>query len=93
MSASERKRSRCDTTAWVSCTAPLTHAQQALLEHNAKVYMASRSKEKADAAIKDLQQQTGKEAIFLELDLSNLASVRKAAEEFMRCASLALWDG
>lgn len=46
--------------------------------------MASRSKEKADAAIKELQQQTGKEAIFLELDLSNLASVRKAAEEYLR---------
>ncbi|KAH9920280.1 NAD(P)-binding protein [Fomitopsis serialis] len=56
---------------------------KALLEHNAKVYMASRSKEKADAAIKELVQQTGKEAIFLELDLSSLASVRKSAEEFM----------
>ncbi|EPS99625.1 NAD-binding protein [Fomitopsis schrenkii] len=56
---------------------------KALLDHNAKVYMASRSKEKADAAIKELQQQTGKEAIFLELDLSSLASVRKAAEEFL----------
>ncbi|KAI0733894.1 hypothetical protein C8Q72DRAFT_500583 [Fomitopsis betulina] len=56
---------------------------RALLDHNAKVYMASRSKEKADAAIKELQQQTGKEAIFLELDLSNLASVRKAAEEYL----------
>ncbi|KAH9836617.1 NAD-P-binding protein [Rhodofomes roseus] len=56
---------------------------KALLEHNAKVYMASRSKEKVDAAIKELVQQTGKEAIFLELDLSSLASVRRAAEEFM----------
>jgi len=56
---------------------------KALLEHNAKVYMASRSKEKADTAIKELVQQTGKEAVFLELDLSNLASVRKAAEDFM----------
>ena len=52
--------------------------------------MASRSKERADAAIKELQQQTGKEAIFLELELSNLASVRKAAEEFMRCAPITL---
>lgn len=52
--------------------------------------MASRSKERADAAIKELQQQTGKEAIFLELDLSNLASVRKAAEEFLRYGSFAL---
>lgn len=46
--------------------------------------MASRSQEKAEAAIKELKDQTGKEAIFLELDLSNLAFVRKAAEEFLR---------
>ncbi|KAI0961006.1 hypothetical protein AcV7_000228 [Taiwanofungus camphoratus] len=56
---------------------------KALLEHNAKVYMASRNKEKAEAAIKELKIATGKEAIFLELDLSNLLSVMKAAEEFM----------
>jgi len=56
---------------------------KALLEHNAKVYMASRSKEKADAAISELKAQTGKEAIFLELDLSSLASIRKAAEEYL----------
>ncbi|PCH37266.1 NAD(P)-binding protein [Wolfiporia cocos MD-104 SS10] len=48
------------------------------------VYMASRSKDKAEAAIQELKEQTGKEAIFLELDLSNLTSVRKAAEEFLR---------
>jgi retinol dehydrogenase-12 len=56
-----------------------------LLERNAKVYMASRSKSKAEAAIAELKQDTGKEAIFLELDLSSLQSVRKAAEEFIRC--------
>ncbi|CAL1713794.1 unnamed protein product [Somion occarium] len=56
---------------------------KALLEHNAKVYMGSRSKSKADAAIKDLKAATGKEAIFLELDLSSLASVRRAADEFL----------
>ncbi|OBZ71335.1 hypothetical protein A0H81_08860 [Grifola frondosa] len=56
---------------------------KALLEHNAKVYMASRSKNKADAAIAELKTLTGKEAIFLELDLSSLASVRKAANEFL----------
>lgn len=54
-----------------------------LLEHDAKVYMASRSKARAEAAIAELRETTGKEAIFLELDLSNLAKVRKAAEEFM----------
>ncbi|KAL6299640.1 NAD(P)-binding protein [Sparassis latifolia] len=54
-----------------------------LLEHNAKVYLAARSKEKADAAIKDLKELSGKEAIFLELDLASFASVRKAVAEFM----------
>lgn len=58
---------------------------QALLERNAKVYLAARSKGKAEGAISDLKSATGKEAIFLELDLSDLASVRKAAEEFLRC--------
>ncbi|KAH9945575.1 NAD-P-binding protein [Amylocystis lapponica] len=55
-----------------------------LLEHNAKVYMAARSKERAEASIADLKTLTGKEAIFLELDLGDLLSVRKAAEEFLR---------
>ncbi|PCH40328.1 NAD(P)-binding protein [Wolfiporia cocos MD-104 SS10] len=56
---------------------------KALLQHNAKVYMASRSKEKADEAIKHLKEETGKAAIFLELDLSDLSSVRRAAKEFL----------
>lgn len=56
---------------------------EALLEHNAKVYMACRSQEKADAAIQELKAKTGREAIFLHLDLSSLASVKKAAEEFL----------
>ena len=46
--------------------------------------MASRSKDKAMEAIKLLKEETGKEAIFLELDLSSLASVRKAAQAFLR---------
>jgi retinol dehydrogenase 12 len=44
--------------------------------------MASRSKEKAEAAIEKLRAETGKEAIFLELDLADKSSVRKAAAEF-----------
>lgn len=55
---------------------------QALLPKDAKVYMATRSQERAEAAITKLKSETGKEAIFLELDLSSLASARKAAEEF-----------
>ncbi|KAI0754737.1 NAD(P)-binding protein [Daedaleopsis nitida] len=56
---------------------------KALLQHDAKVYLAARSREKAGAAIAYLKQETGKEAIFLELDLASLASVKKAAEEFL----------
>ena len=62
---------------------------QALLNKNAKVYLAARSKSKADAAIEWLKQETGGKApIFLELDLASLKSVKKAAEEYMRCVYL-----
>ncbi|KAG8687070.1 hypothetical protein FRC08_012170, partial [Ceratobasidium sp. 394] len=53
-----------------------------LLSKNAKVYLAARNRGKAEAAIESLRQETGKVPIFLELDLANLASVRKSAEEF-----------
>ncbi|KAI0088800.1 NAD(P)-binding protein [Irpex rosettiformis] len=56
---------------------------KALLDHNAKVYIASRSKTKADVAIQELKKATGHEPLFLQLDLANLASVRQAAEEFL----------
>ncbi|KAK7682531.1 hypothetical protein QCA50_014331 [Cerrena zonata] len=39
-------------------------------ERNAKVYMGSRSRDKAEASIEDLKKLTGKEAVFLEIDLS-----------------------
>lgn len=56
---------------------------KALLEKNAKVYLAARSKSKADEAIKWLKSETnGKVPTFLELDLADLASIRRAAEEF-----------
>ena len=57
---------------------------KALLEHKAKVYLAARSKEKADAAIADLKEATGREAIYLEIDLSSMDSVREAAKVFLR---------
>ena len=69
---------------WPLTKSDLISFSQALLEHNATVYMGSRSRSKAEAAIKDLKESTGKEAIFLELDLSSLTSVRKSAEEFLR---------
>ncbi|KAF5337983.1 hypothetical protein D9758_014325 [Tetrapyrgos nigripes] len=55
---------------------------KALLEHNAKVYLAARSRAKAEAAIEELRKETGREAIWLQLDLADLASVKAAATEF-----------
>ncbi|PIL34948.1 hypothetical protein GSI_02735 [Ganoderma sinense ZZ0214-1] len=56
---------------------------KALLQHNTKVYLAARSKEKAEKAIASLKEATGKEAIFLELDLGSLSSVKKSVDEFL----------
>lgn len=53
------------------------------MQHNAKVYLAARSKEKADKAIAALKEETGKEAIFHELDLTDLAAIKKSAENFL----------
>ncbi|KAF9652077.1 NAD(P)-binding protein [Thelephora ganbajun] len=53
-----------------------------LLEKNAKVYLATRSEARAKAAIAELLVETGKEASWLELDLSSLQSIEKAATEF-----------
>ncbi|KAK0221079.1 NAD(P)-binding protein [Armillaria nabsnona] len=56
---------------------------KALLAHGAKVYLAARSEEKAKEAITKLKEETGAEAIFLSLDLADLVSVRRGAEEFL----------
>ncbi|OSD04094.1 NAD-P-binding protein [Trametes coccinea BRFM310] len=56
---------------------------KALLQHDAKVYMASRNERKAVAAIQELLRETGRRAIFLRLDLADLRSVKLAAQEFM----------
>ncbi|KZO92791.1 NAD-binding protein [Calocera viscosa TUFC12733] len=54
-----------------------------LLLHDAKVYMASRSQERAEAAIAELKGETKKDSIyFLHLDLADLASVKAAAADF-----------
>ncbi|KAK0481149.1 NAD(P)-binding protein [Armillaria luteobubalina] len=55
---------------------------RALLRRNAKVYMAARDEVKARNTIRELLQDTGKEAILLRLDLASLESVRAAAAEF-----------
>ncbi len=56
---------------------------QQLLAHNAKVYLAARSAQKANEAIAELKNETGKQAIFLPLDLSDIPAVRKSAKEFL----------
>ncbi|KAH8110293.1 NAD(P)-binding protein [Phellopilus nigrolimitatus] len=56
---------------------------KALLSHNATVYLAGRSKDKAEEAIKELKETSSNEPVFLQLDLASLASVRQAAEEFL----------
>ena len=61
-----------------------TLSRQALLAKNAKVYIATRNKEKSLAAIEELRKDHGKEAYFLPLDLSDLKSVKSSAEEFLR---------
>jgi retinol dehydrogenase 12 len=55
-----------------------------MLISNAKVYIAGRSAEKIREAIADLKEETGKEALFLRLDLSDLQSVKESAEEFIK---------
>ncbi|KAG9315699.1 hypothetical protein JVU11DRAFT_3346 [Chiua virens] len=57
---------------------------KALLEHNAKVYVATRDEAKSKSAIEELKASTGKEGVFLKLDLGSLKSVKEAAEEFLR---------
>ncbi|KAJ7503700.1 NAD(P)-binding protein [Mycena galericulata] len=56
---------------------------KALLQHNAKVYLAARGREETEKVIDELKRATGQTAIFLELDLASLADVRRAAEEFL----------
>jgi len=48
------------------------------------VYIATRSQAKAEAAIEQLKQLTGKKGIFLKLDLASLKAVKSAAEDFLR---------
>lgn len=57
---------------------------QVLLQKNAKVYLAARNEERAKNAIAELLAETGKEATWLELDLSSFQSIEKAASEFHR---------
>jgi len=54
-----------------------------LLLKNAKVYLAARSESKAQAALDELEKETGKKAIFHRLDLGDLDATKKSAQEFL----------
>ena len=55
------------------------------MAHNAKVYIACRSEEKAEKAMEELREATGKNDIqFVALDLSSFASIRKAVDHLKR---------
>lgn len=59
---------------------------QILFSHNAKVYVAARSQENASEAIGSIKtafpNSTG-ELVFLHLDLDDLTTIKKSAEEFL----------
>ena len=48
-----------------------------------KAKKAAEAKAKADKAVALLKEVTGKEPLFVQLDLADLSSVKKAAEEFL----------
>jgi NAD(P)-dependent dehydrogenase (short-subunit alcohol dehydrogenase family) len=48
------------------------------------VYLAARSQSKAEDAIARLKAETGQDALFLELDLGDLVSVRACASTFLK---------
>ncbi|KAJ6466695.1 NAD-P-binding protein [Mycena vitilis] len=65
---------------------------QALVAHNAKVYLAARSEEKSRAAIDEICKSTGKSDIqFLQLDLPTLLPVMTDSPPFehvLRCSGV-----
>ena len=54
------------------------------------MYIGARSQAKAEEAINKLRELTGKDALFLKLDLGDLKAVKATAEEFLRYASSVL---
>ncbi|KAJ1552590.1 hypothetical protein HK096_011203, partial [Nowakowskiella sp. JEL0078] len=54
-----------------------------LVAHNARVYMGSRTKSRAEAAISKIKELHQSSQLFwLDLDLTDLANVQRAAENF-----------
>ena len=61
-----------------------------LYQHNAKVYAAGRSQEKAQRAFESIKQAHPKsngELVFLNLDLNDLVTIKKTAETFLAAES------
>lgn len=87
-----RKLSRC-VFVGTSVSAQVEFGMQALLNKNAKVYIAARSQEKATRAMDELKTATGKEAFFLKVDLADLKSIKAAVEDFTRSVqSFEIWS-
>ena len=59
-------------------------ATQALLYHNATVYVASSNIPKAEHTVTELKNETGKNPIFLHLDLGDRGNCQSAAQVFLR---------
>ncbi|XP_028276291.1 dehydrogenase/reductase SDR family member 13-like [Parambassis ranga] len=56
-----------------------------LAKRGARVIMACRNKEKAEAAAFDIRRESGNnQVVFMELDLASLKSVRRFAEAFLK---------
>lgn len=56
-----------------------------LAHHNARVYVAGRSKERVDQAIQQMNQSSGGKTLdlhFLQMELQDLRSVKAAAKTF-----------
>ncbi|KAH8834978.1 NAD(P)-binding protein [Flagelloscypha sp. PMI_526] len=53
-----------------------------LLEKNATVYITARSKTRGDAAIDELEKETGQKANLLLMDLGNWDSIKAASDKF-----------
>jgi NAD(P)-dependent dehydrogenase (short-subunit alcohol dehydrogenase family) len=55
-----------------------------LLSKGAKVYILARSEEKSQQTIEELKKETGKDSVlFIKIDLTDLVSIKTAAEEFV----------
>ncbi|PSR79872.1 hypothetical protein PHLCEN_2v6860 [Hermanssonia centrifuga] len=67
---------------WSTNHIPDLSSKVVLVTGGNTVYLGARSQSKAEQAIHDLQQETGKTAIFLQMDLADFDSVKRAAEDF-----------